>query len=69
MTTTVTRKGRITLPAKIRQRDGVLPGQTFDVHRIARGEYRLVRREVPANAGLVDWLLSCPEKDFFVAVE
>jgi AbrB family looped-hinge helix DNA binding protein len=66
--TTVSTKGQIILPAEIRQRDGIEPGQEFEVERIDRGEYRLVRRESP-NAGLVDWLLGCPEKGFFVPIE
>ena len=57
------------LPAEIRQRDNVVPGQEFDVERIARGEYRLRRRQPPPNEGLVDWLLACPEKGYFVPVE
>ena len=44
-------------------------GQQFEVERIDRGEYRLVRVEPPKNDGLVEWLLSCPEKGFFVAIE
>jgi AbrB family looped-hinge helix DNA binding protein len=69
MKTVVSTKGQIVLPAEIRQRDGIAPGQEFEVERIDRGEYRLVRRKPRANAGLVDWLLACPEKGFFVPVE
>lgn len=69
MKTRVSTKGQIILPAEIRQRDGIEPGQEFDVERIDRGEYRLVRREPPPNAGLVDWLLARPEKGFFVPIE
>jgi len=69
MKTTVSTKGQIILPAEIRQRDGIEPGQEFEVERIDRGEYRLVRLEPPLNEGLVDWLLSCPEKGFFVPIE
>jgi len=61
----VSRKGRILLPAKLRQRDGIEPGQDFEIVRIGRGEYRLLRREPAPNEGLVDWLLACPEKGFF----
>lgn len=67
MKTKVSSKGQIVLPAEIRQQDRVEPGQVFEVERIDRGEYRLIRREIP-NEGLVDWLLDCPEKDFFVPV-
>lgn len=66
MRTKVSSKGQIVLPAEIRALDGVEPGQEFEVGRIDRGEYRLVRREPPPNQGLVDWLLRCPEKGFFV---
>lgn len=69
MTTTVSTKGQLVLPAEIRQLDGIEPGQEFDIERIDRGEYRLVRREPRPNAGLVDWLLACPEKGFFVPIE
>lgn len=62
-------KGQIVLPAEIREQDGIEAGQQFEIERIERGEYRLVRREAPPNEGLVDWLLSCPEKGFFVSIE
>ncbi len=69
MKTTVSSKGQIVLPAEIRRQDDVESGQEFDVERIDRGEYRLVRREPPANQGLVEWLLACPEKGFFEAID
>ena len=60
---------RIILPAGIRQQDGIEPGQQFDIERIERGKYRLVRREPQTSQGLVNWLLSCPEKGFFVPID
>ena len=69
MKTTVSTKGQLILPAEIRQRDNVLPGQEFEVERIDRGEYRLLRRQPPPNEGLLDWLLACPEKGYFVPIE
>jgi AbrB family looped-hinge helix DNA binding protein len=69
MTTMVSTKGQIILPAKIRRQDGIEPGQEFEVERIDRGEYRLVRRQPRPNEGVVDWLLACPEKGFFTPVE
>jgi AbrB family looped-hinge helix DNA binding protein len=69
MTTMVSTKGQIILPAKIRQQDGIEAGQEFEVERIDRGEYRLVRRQPRPNEGLVEWLLACPEKGFFVPIE
>ena len=41
----------------------------FEVERQGRGEYRLVRLPAPRNAGVVDWLLECPVKGYFVPVE
>ena len=69
MTTTVSSKGQIVLPAEIRQQDGIEPGQEFEIERLERGEYRLVRLEPLANEGLVDWLLACPVKGFFVSID
>jgi AbrB family looped-hinge helix DNA binding protein len=69
MTTIVSTKGQIVLPAEIRAEDDIQPGQEFEVQRIKRGEYRLRRRNPPANDGLVDWLLACPDKDFFIPIE
>ena len=69
MKTTVSSKGQIVLPAEFRQLDHIEPGQEFDVERLDRGEYRLVRRAAPPNEGAIDWLLGCPEKGFFVPVD
>ena len=57
------------LPAGLRHRDGIEPGQEFEVERIDRGEYRLVQLETPPNQGVVEWLLACPEKGFFIPIE
>lgn len=65
MKTTVSTKGQIVLPAEFRQRDGIEPGQEFDVERIDRGEYRLVQRKPKPNEGLVKLLLACPVKGWF----
>jgi len=69
MTTTISSKGQIVLPAAFRRKDRLHTGQVFEIERIERGEYRLVRREPVPNEGLVDWLLACPAKGFFVPIE
>lgn len=69
MTTIVSTNGRIVLPAELRAQDNIEPGQEFEIQRIGRGVYRLVRRQPPANEGLIDLLLACPEKDFFKPIE
>ena len=68
MRTTVSSKGQIVLPAELRALDRIEPGQQFDVERLDRGDYRLIRRAGPANEGTVDWLLACPAKGYFVPV-
>jgi AbrB family looped-hinge helix DNA binding protein len=69
MKTTVSTKGQIVLPAELRRQDGIESGEEFEVERIDRGEYRLVRRSPPPNEGLVEWLLHCPEKGYFAPVK
>lgn len=68
MTTRISSKGQIVLPAEIRKEDGLKAGEQFDVERVGRGEYRLTRRQPPQNQGLVDWLLACPDKGYFVPI-
>ena len=69
MKTTVSSKGQIVLPAGLRRKDRIEAGQQFEVERLDRGEYRLVRCSAPPNEGVVDWLLACPEKGYFVPIE
>jgi AbrB family looped-hinge helix DNA binding protein len=54
MRTRVSSKGQIVLPAELRQRDRIESGQEFDVERVDRGEYRLIRRAASPNEGVVD---------------
>lgn len=68
MKTTVSSRGRIALPAELRRQDGILPGQTFEIQRIAHGKYLLKKHVEGTKPGLVDWLLSCPEKGWFQPV-
>lgn len=69
MRTTVSTKGQIVLPAEFRRRDGVEPGQEFEVERIESGEYRLKRKQRRRNHGLVRLLLACPVKGWFKPVD
>jgi AbrB family looped-hinge helix DNA binding protein len=69
MTTVISSKGQIVLPAAFRQQDGIEAGQQFEIERVDAGEYRLVRCTPRPNEGMLDWLLACPEKGFFTAVE
>jgi AbrB family looped-hinge helix DNA binding protein len=69
MKTAVSTKGQIVLPAELRRQDDIRAGEEFEVERIDRGEYRLVRVSPPRNHGLLAWLLDCPEKGYFVPIE
>lgn len=69
MKTTVSSKGQVVLPSELRQLDRIEPGQEFDVERLDRGDYRLVRRAARPNDGAVDWLLACPQKGFFEPID
>lgn len=68
MITRISTKGQLVMPAELRRRDCLEPGQEFEIERVGAGEYRLLRRQPPANQGLVDWLLACPEKGYFVPI-
>jgi AbrB family looped-hinge helix DNA binding protein len=67
--TRVSTKGQIVIPSELRELDGIEPGQVFEVERIDRGDYRMTRAASGENEGVVDWLLSCPVKGFFVPIE
>jgi AbrB family looped-hinge helix DNA binding protein len=62
MTTIISSKGQIVLPAELRRQDGIEPGQEFEVQRLDRGEYLLERKTRKRNEGLLDLLLACPVK-------
>ena len=65
MTTTVSSKGQVVLPAEIRRQDGIESGQKFEIERIDCGEYRLKRKKPRRNEGLVKLLSACPVKGWF----
>jgi AbrB family looped-hinge helix DNA binding protein len=65
MRTRISSKGQIVLPAELRRRDAIEPGEEFEIEVVDRGEYRLKRVERRRNRGLVDLLLACPVKGWF----
>ena len=69
MKTTVSTKGQIVLPAELREIDAIEAGQEFEIERLDRGEYRLMRVRAQPNSGVVDWLLDCPHKGYFQPIE
>ncbi len=69
MNTVMSSKGQIIIPAKFRRQDKIEAGQAFDVERVEKGKYRLTATTPPKNQGLVDTLLACPVKGWFVPIE
>jgi AbrB family looped-hinge helix DNA binding protein len=69
MRTTVSSKGQIVLPAELREKDSVRAGQQFEVERVQAGEYLLKRVSKTGSSGVLEWLLACPEKDWFQPIE
>ena len=65
MKTTISSKGQIVVPAEIRNRDGIRPGEEFEIERLDSGEYLLRRTRKRRNEGLVELLRACPVKDWF----
>ena len=62
-------RGQIVLPAAIREQDSIKPGQEFEIERIDQGEYRLTRKPLKRNEGLVKLLLACPVKGQFTPMD
>lgn len=59
-TTVLSKKGQLVLPAEVRAKLGLRPGDDFEVLVDDDGTIRLRRISTPANAGLVQHLFSCP---------
>lgn len=60
MTTVLSRKGQIVLPAEVRKQLGLAPGDDFEV--TVEDEQTIVLRRLgsPPNKGLVKLLTACP---------
>jgi bifunctional DNA-binding transcriptional regulator/antitoxin component of YhaV-PrlF toxin-antitoxin module len=66
MQTSLSTTGQIILPAELLEQDNLKPGQQFSIERVHSGEYLIKRTNKVSQNGLVDLLLACPEKDWFV---
>ena len=64
----VSSKGQIVLPAELRRQDRIRPGEQFDVERLDCGQYLLKKLSAPGQAGILDWLLACQERDWFCSL-
>ena len=60
MTTVLSEKGQLVLPAAVRQQLHLSPGDDFEVAVEDEDTITLRRISQPANRGLVDLLLRCP---------
>ena len=69
MNTTLSSKGQIVLPAELREQDRIRPGQQFSIERLEAGEYLLKKTPSVGQPGLTDWLLACPDKNWFRPLE
>ncbi|MBL9178938.1 MAG: hypothetical protein JNM65_12830 [Verrucomicrobiaceae bacterium] len=69
MTATISANGFIEIPPLFRASDHVQDGQTCDIERLGRGEYRLRVRvdDQPAHSSSswLDILFDCPVQDWY----
>jgi AbrB family looped-hinge helix DNA binding protein len=65
MRVTVSSNGRLVFPAVLRKKDSIKAGDQFEIQRIGSGRYRLTLIPPRRKSGIFDWLLACPEKDWF----
>jgi len=60
MTTVLSQKGQLELPASVRELLGLRPGDDFEIFIEDNDTILLKRVSSPPNVGLVDHLLSAP---------
>ena len=72
MTTVLTANGLLEIPEEFRKADSLQAGQSCDIERVSKGEYRLhvtpVNKLKPKER-LIDVLRSCPVKGFYTPLE
>jgi hypothetical protein len=72
MTITQSANGLLEIPEVFRKADALKPGQRCDIERVGEGDYRVRVEKVADTADtgpkerLIDVLLSCPVKDWWV---
>ena len=69
MKTILSSRDQLVILAEFRNQDKLKPGQAFDIERVDEGEYRLAVADPPKNQGLVNTLLACPVKGWFVPIK
>ncbi len=66
MTTTLSSKGQIVIPAPIRERQGFRAGDELQIEE-REDEIVLRKTRRKRKKSLVDWMLDCPAGDFKLA--
>lgn len=71
MTITLSANGMLEIPGAFRKADALTPGLRCDFERLAAGasRVRVEKEPSPASPDLVDWLLACPVKDWWVEAD
>ena len=73
MTTILSANGLIEIPEEFRKADSLKPGQRCEIERVGHGEYRVRVEDQPADGltkeSLVNLLLNCPVKGFYVPMD
>jgi hypothetical protein len=69
MKTTMSSKGKIARPTTVGAKDHLKSEEELPIERVEENQCQLVQRRGLPNEGLVDWLLACPEKGFFIPIE
>jgi len=73
MTTIISANGLIEIPEEYRKADALKPGQHCYIERVGHGDYRVRVDASPVSKvpkeRLIDVLLSCPVKDWWVETD
>jgi len=63
MTTTMSSKGQVVIPAGIRERQNLRPGDELVIEE-RKDEVVLKKARRPRKKSMVQWMLDCPVRDF-----
>ena len=71
MTTFISAEGLLEIPEAILKDDILQPGQRCEIERVGDGEYRVkvTGEDGEPEQSVLDWLLSCPVKDWYLPME
>jgi hypothetical protein len=69
MKATMSSKDKIVPPTTVCAKDHLKSEEELPIERVEDDQCQLVRRLGLPNEGLIDWLLACPEKGFFMPIE